>query len=150
MAGFRVGIANLVLVTATLAWSTATWAEYDAGKLRQVAGGYLDAVHLAAELHQSRCGDLFKKETDSFAQATGELAGYLNPNDANELQTFLTSDEFRKAQTSTREFIEGWVELLARNGRDEQASCNVAASSVAKVYEDAKQNWEQAKANYGR
>jgi hypothetical protein len=146
----RLVITKWILVSAALAFSTAASAQYDAAKLRQVAGGYLAAVHLAAELQQSRCGDAFTKETDSFAQVTGELAGYLNPNDVNELHTFLASDGLREAQASTREFIEGWIETLARSGRDERASCDVAAASVAKVYESAKQSWEQAKADYGR
>src|SRR5438477_1023685 len=87
MASLRI-ILGAVL-SATLIWTNAASAEYDGAKLRQVAGGYLDAVHVVTQLQQSGCGGYVRNE-DSFANAMGDVAGYLHPDDVQELQSFLT------------------------------------------------------------
>jgi hypothetical protein len=149
MVSFRIVI-NYVLVTVATFTCGGAWADYDAAKLRQVAGGYLDAVHVATELQQSRCGIYFKKETDSFAQVTGDLASYLNPADLAELQSFLQSGAFRRAQVQTREFLEDWIQTLDRTNHGEQASCETIGAGVAKIYDSARTTWELAKLTYGR
>src|SRR5205085_9406257 len=71
-------IVAVSFLTAVLMWTGTASAEYNATKLRQVAGGYLDSLHLMTQLETSACAG-YAGNSDSFANAMGDIAGYLNP-----------------------------------------------------------------------
>lgn len=139
-----------IVIAAALVWASTASAEYNGAKLRQAAGGYLDAVHVATVLQQSRCGDYFQNDTDSFANAMGDIASYLDPKEVEELRAFLQSDEYRKAQATTQGFIDGWIQSLADINGDEPIACKKVGASVAMLYGSAKETWRQVKASYGQ
>src|SRR5437899_1718606 len=77
-------ILAVTFLTALLVWTGTASAEYNGTKLRQVAGGYLDSLHLLTQLETSACGG-YARNNDNFANAIGDVAGYLNPADVQEL-----------------------------------------------------------------
>jgi hypothetical protein len=80
----------------------------------------------------------------------GDIAGYLNPTDIQELQSFLMSEAYLAAKTQTREFLDGWMQLRAKVDGGTDAACRNVSATVASVYENARQRWNDAKVTYAR
>lgn len=130
--------------------SETAWSEYNAGKLGEAAGAYLNAVDMVLQLQQSRCGYVFKKKSYSIEGTVKELRQHLRPKDQEELQAFLDGDEFRRVRLDNAHTIEDWLQSLAREGYDEKTICGMIASNVANVLNYAIQKWEYAKQHYAK
>lgn len=147
---FKRLIACLLLGAALGLGSVSTSAEYNARKLGEAAGAYLNAVDMILQLQKSQCGYIFKKKKYNFDSAVKEVLSYLKPNDQKELQTFLDGEEFRNSQEDNKRSIQESLRSLGREGHDEKTICGMIASNTAMVHGYAKQKWEYAKKHYAK
>jgi hypothetical protein len=140
-------IAVSVFTLGLLMNATAAFAQADAVKLRQVAGGYLDAVEFATQLNESRCGRIARVETEDFGQALADMVGYVSDAEVEALRAYLASDEFHGVQREQRELIADWIASSAKY-QDEDSFCRAAVTRVSDAYQNAKQQWLRAKASF--
>lgn len=149
MTTFRSVIAKSIVAAALALGCVAAHAQYDAAKLRQVAGGYLGAVSFATQVKQSQCGYLFRAETDTLPLALADMVGYLSDDDMNELRAFIDSAGFRDVEHQQQQIVRDWL-AASMQTQDEQHACETTVMYTARMYQRARQSWLAAKAYYGQ
>lgn len=122
------------------------FAQYNAGKLGEAAGGFLNSVDMVIQLKSSKCGYVIRKEY-SFKQSLIEVKSYLKEKDRKELDRFLKQN-YTKMQNDNKYFIDDSLRAGERDGLDKKTLCGIISSQTALVYKYAQQKWEYAKKYY--
>ncbi|MFL6649877.1 MAG: hypothetical protein ACJ8J7_01175 [Sulfurifustaceae bacterium] len=146
MANVRNFVVVLFALTASASEAFAT--ERDAEKLRLVARAYLHVTDVTSVFQQSRCGRFFSQSTESLAQVMDELSQNMKPDDFRELQAFLKSEQFAKTHQENQKFLDSWYGSFAGPEYDEQTTCEMIASGVAKMHDYAKEKWDYERRTY--